>query len=783
MREIINSGATTILVSHLVEQVREMCNKVLWIEKGNQIGFGDAGLLCDLYQGYLDGTVSLEEAKARLEGTGGSSATEVAERDCASESSASEPISVQKQFSSEATLELSTPVSGDETKPIAHPERSLSVDMAKAVAIGAVLLIHCSANHFARFEIGSLSWLITNFFGTVSRWAVPLFLLCSGAVMNDPDKNIPLKKLFSKYLLRLFLFLAVSSVVYEAVGVLKALDAAPLTELLAGAGRNLFYGNTHYHLYFFWFIFALYLALPLTRLVTGFASEQELRYIVLGFFLCGAVLPFLQYYSPVSQMHGSLLYFVLPAAFFCPGLGLTGWYLHCHPPKRILGSFLLFLGGFAVTFGGVWIRSRQSSILDGVYLGAFSPFIVIMAIAVFRMCQVLSARIHPNVQRGVRFLSSASFVVYLIHPFFQETLAPAWFLSLPVYVAVPLQWMMLMGLSQLAYFALHRLSATRIGQLLANEKYDMQTGSPACMRKERHTKRHIIFFTLVLAMTLGIAALAVMGEKNPPVTTASISDSQRVDDESNVPALMYHHFADKSTADTVVSGERFREHMTALRDAGYHAITVHQLIDYVDNGTPLPAKPVLITMDDGYTSNLETAAPILEELGMCATVFVIGINEGEKCYVHSGEPLASPRFAYEDAASWVEKGILDLQSHTLDMHQLESYGYSGRDGMLPLPEESEENYLQAVLEDVRQFQQRREGRVATDLCALAYPFGYCTEELDSILDEAGIIVTLTIQGHGNLVKTGDRSTLRQLGRYNVTEHMTGEALVNLLEQS
>lgn len=66
MREIINSGATTILVSHAVEQVREMCNKVLWIEKGNQIGFGNTDLMCELYQGYLDGTVSLDEAKERL---------------------------------------------------------------------------------------------------------------------------------------------------------------------------------------------------------------------------------------------------------------------------------------------------------------------------------------------------------------------------------------------------------------------------------------------------------------------------------------------------------------------------------------------------------------------------------------------------------------------------------------------------------------------------------------------------------------------------------------------
>lgn len=256
-----------------------------------------------------------------------------------------------------------------------------------------------------------------------------------------------------------------------------------------------------------------------------------------------------------------------------------------------------------------------------------------------------------------------------------------------------------------------------------------------------------------------------------------------VNDECNVPILMYHHFADNNTADTVVSGERFREQMTALRDAGYHAITAHQLIDYVDNAMPLPPKPVLITMDDGYTSNLETAAPILEDLEMCATVFVIGINEGEQYYVHSGSPLTPPRFAYEDAADWVEKGVLDLQSHTLDMHQLERYGYSGRNGMLPLPEESEEDYRQAILEDVCQFQRRREGRVDTALCALAYPFGYCKEELDALLDEAGIAITLTTQGHSNLIKIGDRSTLRMLGRYIVTERMTGAQLVSLLEKN
>ncbi len=56
MREIIHSGATTILVSHSLQQVREMCNKILWLHKGKQIEFGDdVSAICDRYQAFLDG--------------------------------------------------------------------------------------------------------------------------------------------------------------------------------------------------------------------------------------------------------------------------------------------------------------------------------------------------------------------------------------------------------------------------------------------------------------------------------------------------------------------------------------------------------------------------------------------------------------------------------------------------------------------------------------------------------------------------------------------------------
>lgn len=55
MREIIASGATTILVSHSIAQVRDLCNKVLWLHKGEQVDSGDnVKAICDEYTKFLE---------------------------------------------------------------------------------------------------------------------------------------------------------------------------------------------------------------------------------------------------------------------------------------------------------------------------------------------------------------------------------------------------------------------------------------------------------------------------------------------------------------------------------------------------------------------------------------------------------------------------------------------------------------------------------------------------------------------------------------------------------
>ena len=54
MKQILSSGVTGILVSHSVDQVREMCNKILWLDHGKQIYFGnETETVCNAYEEFL----------------------------------------------------------------------------------------------------------------------------------------------------------------------------------------------------------------------------------------------------------------------------------------------------------------------------------------------------------------------------------------------------------------------------------------------------------------------------------------------------------------------------------------------------------------------------------------------------------------------------------------------------------------------------------------------------------------------------------------------------------
>ena len=96
-----------------------------------------------------------------------------------------------------------------------------------------------------------------------------------------------------------------------------------------------------------------------------------------------------------------------------------------------------------------------------------------------------------------------------------------------------------------------------------------------------------------------------------------------------VPILMYHRIGRVTPAMppitralTVAPGV-FAAQMEWLKAHGFHAITQRQLYAALERGAGLPARPIMITFDDGYRDVLWNAAPVLSRLHLPATAYII----------------------------------------------------------------------------------------------------------------------------------------------------------------
>ena len=75
----------------------------------------------------------------------------------------------------------------------------------------------------------------------------------------------------------------------------------------------------------------------------------------------------------------------------------------------------------------------------------------------------------------------------------------------------------------------------------------------------------------------------------------------------------------------------------------------------------MPENPIAITFDDGYLSNYEIAYPILKELNIPATIFIVTSTVGLD---ESSGKVSTPHFTWDQAREMQESGIIDIHSHS-----------------------------------------------------------------------------------------------------------------------
>ena len=251
---------------------------------------------------------------------------------------------------------------------------------------------------------------------------------------------------------------------------------------------------------------------------------------------------------------------------------------------------------------------------------------------------------------------------------------------------------------------------------------------------------------------------------------------------TQVPILMYHHLSEDVTNSEMVSPEQFEAQIRALSEAGYTGVSFDELQAYVLRGEPLPEKPVVITFDDGYRSNYTLAYPILQKYSMKATIFAIGVSFGTDHYKDTDYAI-TPHFGAAEAAEMTASGLISIQSHTYDMHQWPPYetGSAVRENILQLSSESEEAYVQALTEDFTRSRALLEDATGRPVDVLAYPAGQYSTLAQVTLQSLCVHVTLSTNPGVNTVVKGLPQTLYAMLRFGITEDVSPEALLNMIQ--
>lgn len=223
-----------------------------------------------------------------------------------------------------------------------------------------------------------------------------------------------------------------------------------------------------------------------------------------------------------------------------------------------------------------------------------------------------------------------------------------------------------------------------------------------------------------------------------------------------IPVLMYHDFQEDITeeqASAVVHPDLFEDQLKILLESGYTPINFKDLNSYIGGEGGLPLKPIIITADDGYLSNYETAFPILKKYQVPATFFVT------TRYV--GVDTMSAHFTWDQAKEMEESGLIDIQSHSHG-HMLLS----------TIPDDEIRHQVDVSFGIIEQKLGRRDVKV------LAYPQFYCSDNTKRILGEEEVDLQITRLARGRKPATEPDN----IQRIHVANDTSPEELIKAIKK-
>lgn len=188
------------------------------------------------------------------------------------------------------------------------------------------------------------------------------------------------------------------------------------------------------------------------------------------------------------------------------------------------------------------------------------------------------------------------------------------------------------------------------------------------------------------------------------------------------PILMYHSISAAASPRFrrfAISPMDFELQMRRLSERGFSTLTVSQLRDSYDRDLALPAKPIVLTFDDGYLDFLHECVPVLTRYGFTATVYVVADCVGETAAWLSGiEESVRRLMTWSDLSTALAAGI-EIGAH--------GRTHAALDSLDP----------RALKEEVRGSKRALEDRLQHAVSSFCYPYGFSSRGVMREVRDAG----------------------------------------------
>ena len=302
----------------------------------------------------------------------------------------------------------------------ASPGRDLRLDAMRAAAALAVVLLHVCSDVDDSLSSGPLSgWWAGTIGDTFSRWAVPVFVMISGALLLSSKAQLSPLAFYRRRARKILVPLLFWSVFYTW---LRMATAPSAYDAAHGWWWNVLepivMGLPYHHLWFLYVIAGLYLAGPFLHVFVQASSPQLLRsFLVVGFLMATA-------FSVSTTLLGGNsgpMFFLFP--LYIPYF-VAGYYLRTLSTSRprLFVSVAVVAGCVALLSAlYYWLQPLGPDNADELSHSPLSLPVMVMSLAVFQFGLFAPVeRLGRASVSIIRTLSAASYGIYLIHPFWLE---------------------------------------------------------------------------------------------------------------------------------------------------------------------------------------------------------------------------------------------------------------------------------------------------------------------------------------------------------------------------